>query len=70
VGLIWLESGRSGGRELVGRDVMLGHENALGAEQLGLMWGNNWSMDGSFANMEHFHIILQNALGRVSVDQL
>jgi hypothetical protein len=70
VGLIWLESGRSGGGELVGRDVMFGHENALGLGQLGLMWGNNWSMDGSFANMEHFHIILQSSLGGVSVDQL
>jgi hypothetical protein len=68
--MIWLESGRSGGGELVGRDATLGRENALGAEQLGRMWGNNWSMGGSFANMDHFHIILQNSLGRVSVNQL
>jgi hypothetical protein len=49
---------------------MLGCENALGADQLGRMWGNNWSIGGSFANMDQFHIILQCSLGGVSVDQL
>jgi hypothetical protein len=28
-----------------------------------------WSIGGSFADMEHFHIILQNSMGRVSMDQ-
>jgi hypothetical protein len=70
VGLIWLESGRSGGGELVGRELMLGRENALEAEKLGRRWGNNWSIGGSFANMDHFHTILQNSLGILSVDQL
>jgi hypothetical protein len=47
----------------VGRDVMLGRENALEVGKLGRMRGSDWSIDGSFANMEHFHIILQILFG-------
>jgi len=59
-----------GWRRVSGERVDVRAWECIGGRAIGRMWGNNWSIGGSFANMERFHIILHNYLGRVRVDHL